>query len=125
MRTVAAAIREDLARVYATCEAEAQGAFGSSVLYLEKFVEDARHVEVQVLGDKNGIRVHLGDTVRVHLKNEGQMSHSIDFHASQTAMNHQMVEIKPGETFTYTFQADYAGVWIRCAALIVARGLRR
>ena len=40
------------------------------------------------------------------------MSHSIDFHASQTAMNHQMVEIKPGETFTYTFTADYAGVWM-------------
>jgi nitrite reductase (NO-forming) len=58
------------------------------------------------------IRVHLGDTVRVHLKNEGTMSHSIDFHASQTAMNDQMVEIKPGETFTYTFTADYAGVWM-------------
>jgi nitrite reductase (NO-forming) len=58
------------------------------------------------------IRVHLGDTVKVHLKNEGQMSHSIDFHASQTAMNDQMVEIKPGETFTYTFTADYAGVWM-------------
>jgi nitrite reductase (NO-forming) len=27
-------------------------------------------------------------------------------------MNHQMVEIKPGETFTYTFTADYAGVWM-------------
>ena len=40
------------------------------------------------------------------------MSHSIDFHASQTAMNHQMVEIPPGETFTYTFTADYAGVWM-------------
>jgi nitrite reductase (NO-forming) len=58
------------------------------------------------------IRVHLGDTVRVHLTNRGSMSHSIDFHASQTAMNHQMVEIKPGETFTYTFTADYAGVWM-------------
>ncbi|HEU0244622.1 MAG TPA: multicopper oxidase domain-containing protein [Candidatus Limnocylindrales bacterium] len=58
------------------------------------------------------IRVHLGDTVNVHLTNQGQMSHSIDFHASQTAMNHQMVEIKPGETFTYTFTADYAGVWM-------------
>jgi nitrite reductase (NO-forming) len=58
------------------------------------------------------IRVHLGDTVNVHLRNDGQMSHSIDFHASQTAMNHQMVEIKPGETFTYTFTADYAGVWM-------------
>ncbi len=58
------------------------------------------------------LRVHLGDTVRVHLTNETQMSHSIDFHASQTAMNHQMVEIKPGDTFTYTFTADYAGVWM-------------
>ncbi len=58
------------------------------------------------------IRVHLGDTVNVHLTNQGVMSHSIDFHASQTAMNNQMVEIKPGATFTYTFTADYAGVWM-------------
>ena len=58
------------------------------------------------------LRVHLGDTVHVHLTNNGEMSHSIDFHASQTAMNHQMVEIKPGERFTYTFTADYAGVWM-------------
>ncbi len=58
------------------------------------------------------IRVHLGDTVRVHLTNQGLMSHSIDFHASQTAMDHQMVEIKPGATFTYTFKAEYAGVWM-------------
>jgi nitrite reductase (NO-forming) len=58
------------------------------------------------------IRVKLGDTVNVNLRNDGKMSHSIDFHASQTAMNHQMVEIKPGETFTYTFTADYAGVWM-------------
>jgi nitrite reductase (NO-forming) len=58
------------------------------------------------------IRVHLGDTVRVHLTNRGSMSHSIDFHASQTAMNDQMVEIAPGASFTYTFRADYAGVWM-------------
>ena len=58
------------------------------------------------------IRVHLGDTVRVHLTNKGTMSHSIDFHASQTAMNHQMVEIPVGQTLTYTFTADYAGVWM-------------
>jgi acetyl-CoA carboxylase biotin carboxylase subunit len=53
--------REALARAYTTCQAEAGGAFGSSELYLEKFVEDARHVEVQVLGDKNGMRLHLGE----------------------------------------------------------------
>jgi acetyl-CoA carboxylase biotin carboxylase subunit len=53
--------RDDLARAYATCQAEAQAAFGSSLLYLEKFIDEARHVEVQVLGDRNGIRVHLGE----------------------------------------------------------------
>jgi nitrite reductase (NO-forming) len=58
------------------------------------------------------LRVHLGDTVRIHLTNTTTMSHSIDFHASQTAMNDQMVEIQPGATFTYTFTADYAGVWM-------------
>ena len=58
------------------------------------------------------IRVSIGDTVRVHLTNKGQMPHSIDFHASQTAMDHQMVAIDPGATFTYTFNAEYAGVWM-------------
>ena len=74
------------------------------------------------------IRVHLGDTVRVHLTNQTTMSHSIDFHASQTAMDHQMVEIKAGGTFTYTFTADYAGVWMyHCgtapALLHIANGM--
>ena len=58
------------------------------------------------------IRVKIGDTVRVHLKNEGQMPHSIDFHASQTAMDHQMVTINPGATWDYVFKAEYAGVWM-------------
>jgi len=53
--------RSALAQAFATCQSEAQAAFGSSILYLEKFVEEARHVEVQVLGDRNGIRVHLGE----------------------------------------------------------------
>ena len=53
--------RESLARAYATCQSEAHASFGSSDLYLEKFVEEARHVEVQVLGDRNGIRVHMGE----------------------------------------------------------------
>jgi len=59
MRIVRA--RDMLAQAFATCQAEAAQAFGSSDLYLEKFVEEARHVEVQVLGDKSGIRVHLGE----------------------------------------------------------------
>jgi len=39
--------------------AEAKAAFGDGTVYLEKFIENARHVEVQVLGDKHGNVVHL------------------------------------------------------------------
>ena len=53
--------RDAFARAWATCQSEATKAFASGELYLEKFVDEARHVEVQVLGDRNGIRVHLGE----------------------------------------------------------------
>jgi acetyl-CoA carboxylase biotin carboxylase subunit len=59
MRVVRAAA--DLPRAWSTCQAEAGAAFGSGELYLEKLVDEARHVEVQVLGDRSGIRVHLGE----------------------------------------------------------------
>jgi nitrite reductase (NO-forming) len=58
------------------------------------------------------IRVTVGDTVNVHLRNDGKMPHSIDFHASLTAMDHQMIAINPGQTFTYTYKAEFAGVWM-------------
>ena len=38
---------------------EAQAAFGNGAVFIEKFLEHARHVEVQVLGDKHGSAVHL------------------------------------------------------------------
>jgi nitrite reductase (NO-forming) len=60
------------------------------------------------------IRVHVGDTIRIHLKNPAgsQMSHSVDFHASQVAWNDEMTSIKPGEEKLYEWKADYAGVWM-------------
>jgi acetyl-CoA carboxylase biotin carboxylase subunit len=53
--------RDEAAQAFAACQAEAGAAFGSSEIYCEKYVERARHVEVQVLGDRNGMRVHLGE----------------------------------------------------------------
>ena len=52
---------DGLASAFQTCQTEAGAAFGSSELYCEKFVADARHVEVQVLGDRNGTRLMLGE----------------------------------------------------------------
>ncbi len=53
--------RAGVAEALAACQSEAGAAFGSSEVYCEKFIERARHVEVQVLGDKHGMRVHLGE----------------------------------------------------------------
>src|SRR5699024_5703036 len=50
---------EELAEVFATAGAEAASAFGDATLYLERAVEGARHIEVQVLADTHGNVVHL------------------------------------------------------------------
>ena len=42
-------------------KAEARAAFGSDVVYMEKFLENPRHVEVQVLGDGTGDAIHFWD----------------------------------------------------------------
>ena len=49
-----------LKAIYVT-QTEAKSFFGSGVVYLEKFLEDPRHVEIQLIGDGHGNAVHLGD----------------------------------------------------------------
>ena len=46
---------------FLACEAEAISAFGDGTLYMEKFIENPRHVEVQVLGDSHGNAIHVGE----------------------------------------------------------------
>lgn len=50
-----------LANAYATARAEAQAGFGNPEVYIEKYCEQPRHVEIQVLADKHGNCIHLGE----------------------------------------------------------------
>ncbi|NMF87513.1 acetyl-CoA carboxylase biotin carboxylase subunit [Aromatoleum petrolei] len=50
-----------LLNAVATTRAEAQAAFGNPVVYMEKFLENPRHVEIQVLADEHGNAVYLGE----------------------------------------------------------------
>src|SRR4029453_12220197 len=59
MRIVAS--ESELAEALAAAAREAAAAFADPRVYLEKLLQRARHVEVQVLGDRYGTRVHLGE----------------------------------------------------------------
>ena len=59
MRVVTEA--RELAKALATAQNEAQQAFGNSGVYIEKFIENPRHVEIQVLADQHGNTMHLGE----------------------------------------------------------------
>lgn len=48
-----------LRNAFQQAQAEAEAAFGSGAIYLEKYIEHPRHVEVQILGDRHGNVVHL------------------------------------------------------------------
>jgi len=59
MKVVRGAV--DLPGALATARAEAKAAFGDDAVYIEKYLERPRHIEIQVLGDGKGKAIHLGE----------------------------------------------------------------
>jgi acetyl-CoA carboxylase biotin carboxylase subunit len=59
MRVVRAA--SELGHALRTAQREAEAAFGVGDVYLEKYIESPRHIEVQVMGDHHGTVIHLGE----------------------------------------------------------------
>jgi acetyl-CoA carboxylase biotin carboxylase subunit len=53
--------REEMCRTLEIAAMEAESSFGSSEIYVEKFLPKARHIEFQILADKKGKIVHLGE----------------------------------------------------------------
>jgi acetyl-CoA carboxylase biotin carboxylase subunit len=51
----------EIERAMLTAQAEAKAAFGNDEVYIEKFLDKPRHIEIQVLGDGAGNAVHLGE----------------------------------------------------------------
>lgn len=52
---------EEMPEALAMCRQEAGAAFGDDTVYIEKLLRRPRHIEVQVIGDGNGLVVHLGE----------------------------------------------------------------
>jgi acetyl-CoA carboxylase biotin carboxylase subunit len=53
--------QDELLAAYETARSEAQQAFGTPDVYAERFIENPRHIEFQVLGDQHGKIIHLGE----------------------------------------------------------------
>lgn len=51
----------DFVAAFASARAEAEASFGNNELYIEKYVEDPKHIEVQIIADRSGHVIHLGE----------------------------------------------------------------
>ena len=51
----------DLQKQFVAARTEAEAAFGNGMVYIEKFVEEPRHIEIQVVGDGQGNVIHFGE----------------------------------------------------------------
>ena len=51
----------DFAHAYSKCRTEAKANFGDDTVYIEKYLANPRHIEIQVFGDKHGNAIHLGE----------------------------------------------------------------
>src|SRR5450756_339715 len=53
--------KSEVAEGYARAKSEAKSSFGDDRVFIEKFITDPRHIEIQVLGDKHGHVIYLGE----------------------------------------------------------------
>ena len=52
---------KDLKNAWESAKTESKAAFANDSMYMEKFIEDPRHIEIQIIGDKNGKACHLSE----------------------------------------------------------------
>lgn len=95
----------ELAEAFARCQSEAQAAFGNGALYVEQLVRQARHIEVQVLGD--------GSTV----------SHLWERDCSLQRRNQKLVEIAPSPDLDAKVRAAIIDCALQLAGAVNYRGI--
>jgi acetyl-CoA carboxylase, biotin carboxylase subunit len=93
---------EDLSKIIKVAQAEAAAAFGNAGVYLEKFITQMRHIEVQVLADAHGNCLHLG---------ERECS-------VQTVRHQKVVEEAPSVTLSAEKRAEIGAAAVKAAKAV-------
>lgn len=95
---------EELIRYYDVIRAEAKSAFNDDSIYIEKYIEHPRHIEIQVIADKHGNVAHLGDRdCTVQRKNQKMLEESpSDYIDDKLRQKMEKVSVKAIEKIGYT-----------------------
>ena len=91
--------RDDVAEAYARCRSEAKASFGDDAVYVERLVEDARHIEVQIIGDRTGAVSHLWER-----------------ECTVQRRNQKLIEIAPSPSLTPELRGQITDAAIKLAA---------
>ncbi len=97
---------DELRGQFETCEREAATAFGNGALYVEEFVPQARHVEVQIIGDGTGAVSHLWER-----------------DCSLQRQNQKIIEIAPAPALDEGIRQDLIASSVRMAEAVKYKGL--
>ncbi|MBU3181518.1 acetyl-CoA carboxylase biotin carboxylase subunit [Clostridium psychrophilum] len=92
---------EDLLDAYNTAKTEAETAFGDGTMYMEKFIEEPRHIEFQILADEHGNVVHLNER-----------------DCSIQRRNQKVIEEAPGAIMTEELRKNMGSVAVKAAKSI-------
>ena len=95
---------EELIRYYDVIRAEAKSAFNDDSIYIEKYIQHPRHIEIQVIADKHGNVAHLGDRdCTVQRKNQKMLEESpSDYIDDKLRQKMEKVSVKAIEKIGYT-----------------------
>lgn len=95
---------EELIRYYDVIRAEAKSAFNDDSIYIERYIEHPRHIEIQVIADKHGNVAHLGDRdCTVQRKNQKMLEESpSDYIDDKLRQKMEKVSVKAIEKIGYT-----------------------
>jgi len=92
---------EDLIAAFNTAKTESKTAFGDDTMYMEKFIEEPRHIEFQILADEHGNVIHLGER-----------------DCSIQRRNQKVIEEAPGAAMTAELRKQMGGVAVIAAKSI-------
>ena len=92
---------EEFVAAFNTAKAEAKTSFGDDTMYMEKFIEEPRHIEFQILADEHGNVIHLGER-----------------ECSIQRNNQKVIEEAPGAVMTKELRKQMGEVAIKAAKSI-------